>query len=223
MRSPGYAEFYNAEFTIAEGLALQLAALNATDKLGAVRALYPAADHPDVLPGQPGWATAALTDMLVTCPTHWFSRHAAAAKLPTWRYLFSRECNLLNQTVQKDLGLVGAYHTLELHYVFDIWFDYVGNIYDVLPGDKAVRDAVQEYWRSIAYTGVPSSKSFSAWPTVAKGSMLNFAADGSGEVMDSDAFRHDKCALFEGIYSDAFGNQGGVVRVGGPSGLRAGW
>lgn len=178
-----------------------LEALGSRDKLQEVYALYSTAAHPDATAGQSA-ATAALTDLLVTCP----ARHYAARGVGnTWRYLFSRAVAFRNRTHQRLMRLAGSYHTLVLNFVFDTWGEFPGQLSPTAQ-DMDVARAMQEYWLSLASAGEPRS-SLAPWPEVGRGpeqAMLEFKANGTASLVDGHKFRLEQCEFFDRLLSRAF-------------------
>ncbi len=112
--------------------------------------LYPVASDDEV--------TRALADLITdsffTCPTRIAARRHQATGQPVYRYYFTR--------VSPGPGgeALGAYHSMEVPYVFDTrpaWLP-------TEPEDLALVDAIGRYWTQFAATGDPNGPNLSEWP-----------------------------------------------------------
>jgi para-nitrobenzyl esterase len=127
----------------------------------AILAEYPASAY-----ATPRRAYIALSsDVRFICPARRFARAAAAAGLPTWRYVFARAPTLL-----------GAPHGLELLYVFGSFATEPS--YTPTASDLALSAAMQGGWTAMAASGDPGVVGGVDWPA--------YAADGSDHAIVFD-------------------------------------
>lgn len=128
--------------------------LNAT-QVNAVLAAYPASGY-----DSPRAALIALiTDSRWTCPARSYLRAFRGAQTePVYRYFFTRG---LDPTRAPLASRDGAYHAIELFYVFGS-LNIAG--YRPTDNDLAVSEAVQGYWLRFAATGDPNGAGAPAWP-----------------------------------------------------------
>jgi para-nitrobenzyl esterase len=114
-----------------------------------VRRQYRAPRDADVEPA----VIALATDVVFTCPTRALARAAAAHGLEAWRYLFTR--------VVPGGEALGAYHSIELGYVF-------GNVEPWLPPlpawDYTLSRTMMRQWVAFATAGDPNGAGLPAWP-----------------------------------------------------------
>lgn len=118
-------------------------------------ALYPVSRF-----GTPRAALVQLiTDTRWTCPARSYLRTFRAAQgEPVYRYFFTRT---LDPTRAPLASRDGAYHALELFYVFGSL--NIGG-YRPTADDLSVSEAVQGYWLRFAATGDPNGAGAPAWP-----------------------------------------------------------
>lgn len=126
-------------------------------KIDDIIAAYPSADYG----GSPHAALVALTtDWRWTCAGRLFLRSlASTATAPLYRYYFT---HALDATAAPLLSRAGAYHGLELLYVF-------GSIagveqYEATAADLALAARIQRYWSRFAASGDPNAAEDPAWP-----------------------------------------------------------
>ena len=119
----------------------------------AILAVYPASDYPS-----PHAALVALTtDVRWTCPSRAYAR-ALAPHGPTWRYFFTQG---LDATRAPAASLAGAFHGLELLYVFGV-LEVAG--YRPTDADRALSEYAQIYWWQLAATGSTLTARAAPWP-----------------------------------------------------------
>jgi len=101
----------------------------------------------------------ALTDGQFTAPVRRTARWVADnQEEPVWRYFFTH-------TQTGILGAYGAYHGLELFYVFNTWENSplaIGPFFS--EEDQAVQDQMLQYWVNFARTGNPNASGLADWP-----------------------------------------------------------
>lgn len=124
-------------------------------QVDAVLALYPSASFPT-----PRAALAALiTDTRWTCPARAIARTFRGAQTEgVYRYFFTKS---LDPTRAPLAARDGAYHGLELFYVFGS-LNVAG--YRPSAADLALSEALQGYWLRFAATGDPNGGGAPAWP-----------------------------------------------------------
>ncbi len=118
-------------------------------------ALYPVSSYP-----QPRDAMVALlTDVKFTCPSQKVLRTFAAAQSePVFRYVFGKVPDNAAPSVQA----LGAFHGLELAYVFDALGSAAG------PADAAVASAMGQAWGALAASGTPQLALWTPFTTSAE-------------------------------------------------------
>jgi para-nitrobenzyl esterase len=97
----------------------------------------------------------AVTDAQFTAPARRVARAIAAnQEEPVWRYFF-------NHSLSGIFSFLGAYHGLELIYVFQTIED---TNFNITPGDEAVESLMRSYWSRFADTGDPNGDGQPEWP-----------------------------------------------------------
>jgi len=112
--------------------------------------LYPVAADPEVSAA----LIAQLTDAAFTCPARVAARCHARAGNPTYRYFFTRA------SPGPGGERLGAYHSMEVGYVFDTRFEW-------LPTEEAdleLVEAMGRAWVAFAATGDPNVEGLVEWP-----------------------------------------------------------
>jgi para-nitrobenzyl esterase len=146
--------------------------------------LYPASDFDD------SWddALQRLTgDIGLVCGTHDTARRAATAGLKVYMYNFDFPIAV------EGFEFLGAVHGAEIVYAFNGLSNPTGD-------QKAVSDAMHDYWARFAETGDPNGDDALAWPefTVANDQRIQIAP--TLEVLDD--FRATECEFWR-AYMDA--------------------
>ncbi|MCK6550198.1 carboxylesterase family protein [Myxococcota bacterium] len=120
-------------------------------------AIYPPSDYGD----DPHAALVALTsDWRWTCPARMtLTALATTATAPLRRYYFTHG---LDPMRAPRASLAGAYHGLELFFVFGSVDGVAG--YVPTPGDLALSARMQRYWTRFAASGDPNADEDPAWP-----------------------------------------------------------
>jgi para-nitrobenzyl esterase len=117
------------------------------DAAPGVLAAYPASDF-----ARPKEAyNVLLSDVGFVCPTLSFAEAASGGAAPSFAYHLTR-------TLTGPLSVAGAYHGLELMYVFGNF----GATYDPTPEDMALVYHVQRAWTGFARSGQPDTVPI--WP-----------------------------------------------------------
>lgn len=122
----------------------------------AILAAYPASAF-----ASPWHAMVALTtDWRWTCAARlYLGALDAGASSETYRYFFTQGLDGASAPV---LSRLGAYHAIELFYLFGSL--EVGG-YVPTDDDLALSDAMQRYWVGFAATGSPNAEGLPVWPT----------------------------------------------------------
>lgn len=156
--------------------------------LGArVLAAYPASDFPT-----PRDAFIAVTsDAKFICGARRDTRAFAAGQSePVYRYFFTQ-----GLTNAPRLSVLGAYHGIELFFVFDNL--EVGN-YRPSPAESALADSLGGYWTRFADDGDPNDASATVWPA------YDAAADRTlvlGDPIEAvDGVRTERCDFWDSLF-----------------------
>lgn len=157
------------------------------DDAEAIAAVYPVSNFPT-----PQDALARVFgDGALVCSTYDSARRAAAGGAEVYLYNFARPLPIPELA---PLNL-GALHGVEMAYVF-------GSLPLPTATDRAIADAVQGYWTSLAHVGDPNSGAAVQWPRYddATDERLNFADD----VTVVSGFRRTECEMWWRLYDHAF-------------------
>ncbi len=134
----------------------------------------------------------ATTDAFFTAPARRTARAIQRSQdQQVWRYVFDRKLNGLG-------GLFGAFHSLELFYVFNTleYSDYASAGMD--DKDRYVYRKMLQYWTHFAYTGDPNPENANEWPP--------YDADSDpylrikSPVTDEALYREKKCNYWDSLY-----------------------
>ena len=126
-------------------------------------------------------AAALASDSFISYGTwKWLEVHRATSGAKVHRYLFDREIPIEPGRVQNGTPVtakdVGARHAGEIEYVFGM-LDTIKNV-TWAPEDRALSNAMLEYWSSFAKTGTPKASGQPAWPAFDKpGGPVMFLGD----------------------------------------------
>ena len=134
----------------------------------------------------------ATTDAFFTAPARRTARAVANAQdEPVWRYVFDKKLNGLG-------GVLGAFHALELFYVFNTLerSDYGTTGMD--DKDRYVMQHMLSYWTSFAETGNPNRENHPAWPeySPAKDPFLTITSP----IKEAALYREKKCDYWDRLY-----------------------
>ena len=116
-------------------------------------------------------AAALASDNFISYGTwKWLEVHRATSGQQTYRYLFDRDVPIEAGRTQNGATVtakdVGARHAGEIEYVFG-QLDTVKGV-TWAPEDRALSNAMMEYWSSFAKTGTPKASGQPAWPAFDK-------------------------------------------------------
>ena len=151
-------------------------------------ARYPSAEYG----GSPRRAFVALTsDANFICGARRIARAAATGQdEPVFRYHFTRAL----ENGSPLLLTWGAYHGLELFFVFD---KLAAAGYAPAPAETALAAAMQGYWRHLAAAGTPADPALPPWPVYDAG------ADRTLELGDPitavDGVRTEQCDFWDAL------------------------
>lgn len=134
---------------------------------------------------------AAVTDGEFACIT---DRMAAdlAGDQPVYAYEFNDRQAPAPGPLRTVPFPVGASHSLELRYLFD-----VGGTPPLTPEQQTLSDQMIDYWSSFVATGAPAAAAAPAWPQYGDGSYLSLQPDGN-RVTSGFAAEH-QCSFWAGL------------------------
>ena len=117
----------------------------------------------------------AANDMLIACPLGAMATLTAARTGRVYVYKFDRA------VPGKGESALGAFHGLEIPYVFHAFQDRTWQWLPVTEVDKRLSGEIQAYWTNFAKAGDPNSPSAATWPAwdKAPGSYIEFSPDGT--------------------------------------------
>lgn len=118
---------------------------------------------------------AALNDLIGACPIGAMAELTSDAGRHVFVYRFERS------VPGKGEGELGAFHSLEIPYVFGALRDPTWQWLPFTPDDAALSNLVQTYWTNFAKSGTPNAQGLPNWPawTDAKKEFLEIRKDGS--------------------------------------------
>ena len=121
------------------------------ERAGEVLAKYPASAYPT-----PEKAYIAVyNDGGFICPARALARAGSAgSSAAVYRYFFTEK-------LDGPLGVWGAFHTLELGFVFDTLGSH--SPYTTGAAQRALIEAIEGYWSQLADTGSPSAQGAPSW------------------------------------------------------------
>jgi para-nitrobenzyl esterase len=155
--APSYADRIRAQFKDQAERALQL---------------YPPGSSPE---DERASFTALLGDQIIAYGGWaWSERVAVGAKLPVYRYYFTRRPPGAPELSLHPLTAPGVYHFAEIYYVFNNLDAEPSFTWE--PDDRRLADTMTSYWTNFAKTGDPNGPGLPPWPAYKPG--------GGGQVME---------------------------------------
>jgi para-nitrobenzyl esterase len=138
--------------------------------------------------------SASVTDGVFACPSERVADSLAAAAQPVYSYEFNDPNPPAPDPFHTLPFPVGAAHSLELRYLFDI-----GNAPPLNPVQQALADQMIDYWTRFVTSGSPQAPGQPDWPMfdAATGKMLSLQPDGS-RVVTTFAQEH-QCAFWASV------------------------
>ncbi len=134
---------------------------------------------------------AALSDAVMLCRGRSVARALTQSQTePVFRFHFT-------QTLRGPQRVYGAFHTLELFFLFRTLEAYS---YTPDSGELAVSDSMQGYWGRFAATGDPNGANAAAWPRFVSGSNDTLELGVTQAVLKN--LRADQCDFWDstGLY-----------------------
>lgn len=152
-----------------------------------VNVAYPLSNY---TPQPPGLQSAPLalgalgSDIIFACP----ARNAALSLsqyVPTYAYEFNDENAPLDfYTLGPASFPLGAYHTSELQYLFNL----IGPLPTFTPDQQTLSEAMIGYWTQFAKTGNPNSEGAPAWSQYSTGGSLESLAPPTAAAESDSSF-----------------------------------
>ncbi len=109
--------------------------------------------YPGLSEGQKSAQKIFLGDNFVRAQDHFYATYAAETGQPVYRYLFTRRPPSPKQTI-------GAYHSAELAFVHGKQMP----LFDFTKADRALAQAMGDYWVQFARSGDPNLSPHPEWP-----------------------------------------------------------
>lgn len=100
----------------------------------------------------------AANDMLAACPIGALGTLVTAAGQHAYLYRFDRAI------AGKGEAELGAFHSLEIPFVFDAFKDPIWRWLPFTPTDSKLSQTIQSYWTNFAKTGNPNGAGVPDWP-----------------------------------------------------------
>jgi para-nitrobenzyl esterase len=157
----------------------------------AVAAHYPL----DVFGGNEGQAySAAVTDSVFACPTDKIASSLARTG-PVYAYEFNDRTAPAPDPLRAAPFPVGASHSLELRYLFD-----VGGAPPLNPAQRELSDQMVAYWSQFVRDGKPEESGLPDWPKMSSDGVAQWMSLQTAQLTIADNFgvRHN-CAFWAGI------------------------
>ena len=129
----------------------------------------------DILVHRTEGVDAAANDIIGTCPIGAMASLTSAAGQHVFVYRFDRA------VPGKGQAELGAFHSIEIPYVFGALRDPTWQWLPFTPDDTALSNLVQTYWTNFARTGNPNGQDLPNWPlwTDRKKEFLEVHKDGT--------------------------------------------
>jgi para-nitrobenzyl esterase len=156
---------------------------------GAVEAHYPLNSYASV----PLAYSAAVTDAVFACEADRMA-DALSGTEPVYAYEFNDRDAPAPDALRQLPFPVGASHSLELRYLFDI-----GDAPPLNPAQRALADQMVDYWTAFVTSGSPQAPGQPNWPTfdAATGKVLSLQPDGSRVVTTFE--QEHQCAFWASV------------------------
>jgi para-nitrobenzyl esterase len=157
----------------------------------AMTTAYPASTDAEAIEA----AAALASDSFISYGTwKWLEVHRATSGQKVYRYRFDRDIPIEAGRTQNGVAVtakdVGARHAGEIEYVFG-QLDTVKGV-QWAPEDRALSNAMMDYWSSFAKTGVPKAQGQPAWPAFDKpGAPVILLGDTVKVVPEPDRARYE--------------------------------
>ncbi len=138
-------------------------------------------------------------DFIFMCPMKVNANHLREAGSNTYAYLF------LADPHSEDFSF-GAFHSLDVYYVWDYWEIIEQDIGPMGPGDFDLIDIMQTAWTSFAWNGVPTLTP--AWPSE-QDRLVSFDVEGEArdtavvDILDANSrdYRGGRCKELEPVFA----------------------
>ncbi len=150
------------------------------DLAGAIMDLYPGLRQ-----GSESAQTDFLGENLWGVAVHLYAVYAARGGQPVYRYLFTRTPPSPRQTL-------GAYHGSEIAFVHDKFLP----LFDFTEADKALAQAMGDYWVQFARSGDPNLPSRPEWPAFTDDNQRQMRLGIGSELGATEVDRLAKLELF---------------------------
>jgi para-nitrobenzyl esterase len=117
----------------------------------------------------------AANDIIGACPVGAMAELTNAAGRQVFLYRFDRSIP------GKGEAELGAFHSLEIPYVFGVLHDPTWQWLPFTPDDAALSNLIQTYWTNFAKSGNPNAEGLPNWPAWSDGKkeFLEIRKDGS--------------------------------------------
>jgi para-nitrobenzyl esterase len=136
---------------------------------------------------------AAVTDGEFACVTERMAADLAGDQ-PVYAYEFNDRQAPGPPPLRTVPFPVGASHSLELRYLFD-----VGGTAALSPEQQTLSDQMIDYWSAFVADGEPAAQAAPRWPQYGQGSVLSLHPDGNRVTTDFGA--DHQCPFWAGLKS----------------------
>ena len=158
------------------------------DKAQQILTMFPAGSDKEVMSSD----KQVLTLFTFTCPARVYAGSMANINTPAYFYQFSR--------VPPGGKFLGAFHMIELNYVFGNWRPFLSPLkadkyFD--DTDRALSQTIMSYWTSFAAAGDPNKQGLTQWPAYEAntGQYLDFG----DTIQVKSAINGETCDLFMNV------------------------